>query len=70
MKSLIRRRREAGAVCPVCRSPDFYMWPNGIPWLNPNITCRSCGHHWQNGRDGGEYGRLYGHPVPPEKGCQ
>jgi hypothetical protein len=57
-KSLIRRRRESGAVCFVCRSPDYRIEPNEIPGFKPNIICNSCGNLWQDGHDGGVYAAL------------
>ncbi len=59
-KSLIRRRREAGAVCPSCRSPDYSMTVNVTIEFKPNIICGSCGNIWQYGYDGGVYAELYG----------
>lgn len=60
MKSLIRRRREAGAVCYECRSPDYRIEPSKFG-LKPNIICNSCGAIWQYGRDGGIYAELEKH---------
>mgnify|MGYP000844880579 CR=1 FL=1 len=55
-KSLVRQRREAGAVCSKCQSPDYRVERN--PPLKPTITCNSCGNQWQYGYDGGIYARL------------
>lgn len=58
MRSLIRRRREQGAVCPECHSPDYRIEPNEIPSFKPWIICNSCGRMWMYGRDGGIYREL------------
>lgn len=58
MKSLIRRRREAGAICGVCRSPDYKQFPSYISGGKLNFKCQGCGHEWQCGYDGGVYSRM------------
>ena len=57
-KSLIRQRREQGAVCPVCRSPDYEIAFDDPEWIKPRITCGQCGHWWCYGYDGGIYAEL------------
>lgn len=58
MKSLIARRRDARAVCPSCRSPDYRRLPPQFPGAKPDYQCGSCGRIWQCGRDGGVYEAL------------
>lgn len=58
MKSLTRKRREAGAICDVCRSPDYKELPPYIDGGKPNFICNSCGNAWQYGRNGGKYSEL------------
>jgi Zn ribbon nucleic-acid-binding protein len=58
MKSLIRRRREAGAVCANCHSPDYTMSPPYYEGGKPNFTCNQCGKQWQYGYDGGIFKEL------------
>jgi len=58
-KSLIRRRREAGAVCCNCGSPDYRIEPAEWEGGKPNIICGQCGNRWQYGKDGGIYTELW-----------
>ena len=57
-KSLVARRRERGATCSVCQSPDYTMTENKThPDFKPDFTCTN-GHSWQHGKDGGKYAEL------------
>jgi transposase-like protein len=59
MKSTVAQRREQGAICPVCHSPDYKMFPSRVfSGGKPNFICGSCGHEWQYGNDGGIYAKL------------
>jgi hypothetical protein len=58
MKSLIRQRREMGATCDICNSPDYRIEPPYEGASKPNIVCNSCGHSWQYGFGCGIYGEL------------
>ena len=61
-KSIVAERRRRGAVCCVCRSPDYSMTPpvEGET-TKPTFECRQCGRSWAWGRDGGVYAEL----APP-----
>ncbi len=62
-QSIIAKRKEQGAICPRCKSPDYKMAPSDIfKGGKPNFTCGSCGKGWQYGYDGGVYGELALHP--------
>lgn len=58
--NLIKERRKAGAICCICKSPDYkYLGrvdyiPNGKHQFN----CNSCGHSWQYGRTDSIYLQL------------
>jgi len=52
---LNQRRKEAGAVCWVCKSPNYELLP---PPFQPNIRCNSCGRVWIGPGDGGVYAEL------------
>lgn len=59
MKSLISKRREVGAVCPKCKSPDYnyvgrVFEPNGKHTFN----CNSCNNQWQFGSTSSIYLEL------------
>lgn len=59
MKSIVAQRREAGALCPRCKSPDYKMTPSEVfDGGKPNFTCGSCDRVWQYGYDGGIYSKL------------
>jgi len=60
MKSLIKQRREQGAVCPICHSPDYHVEPAYPGGWKPNIVCNQCKNTWQYGSNGGVYVRLMG----------
>ncbi len=62
--NVVKERRKCGAVCSVCRSPDYHMSPPYFKGGKPNFTCGSCGAGWQYGRDGGMYAEL---AYPKEK---
>ena len=57
--NVIKERRNQGAVCSVCRSPDYSMTPpiDGET-TKPSFTCKQCGNGWQWGKDGGKYADL------------
>lgn len=58
-KSLIARRKQQGAVCPICKSPDYTMSPNlSFAGAKPDFACGSCSNAWQDGYDGGIYAKL------------
>lgn len=56
-KSLIHLRREAGAICGNCRSPDYREEEPDPEWptIKPRFICNSCGSSWCYGYDGGKY---------------
>jgi Zn ribbon nucleic-acid-binding protein len=54
-KSIVTTRRKQGAVCPVCKSPDYKIYPPEEGLTKPTIVCNQCGKSWQNGKDGGIY---------------
>jgi hypothetical protein len=56
--NIIKKRREAGALCCICKSPDYKQEPPAFDGGKPNFRCNSCGHSWQYGRDGGKYAEL------------
>jgi hypothetical protein len=67
MKSLVRQRREQGAVCSVCRSPDYRTFPPNQEELRdrPSFQCMQCGSWWTYGKDGGVFAKLSSpHPSP------
>lgn len=54
--NIIRKRREAGATCPRCRSPDYTMTPPVEGECDrPVFKCTTCGNHWMYGKTGGVY---------------
>ena len=57
--NIIKQRRKRGAVCSVCRSPDYEMTPpiEGET-TKPSFRCGSCGHSWMFGKSGGKYAEL------------
>lgn len=57
-KSLIKRRREAKAICDRCHSPDYTIYPAYYDCGKINFKCNSCGNSWQYGYDGGIYAKL------------
>ena len=60
-KSLIRLRREKGAICSVCHSPDYNRLPpdpDTIGGGKPEFRCNQCGMLWSYGRDGGVFAEL------------
>ena len=59
-KSIIRQRRERGAICGVCRSPDYTMYPPVKSWgqTKPYFICNQCGHEWTYGLCGGMFSEL------------
>lgn len=58
-KSLIRKRREQGAICSNCQSPDYTITPSQVyKGGKPNIKCNSCDNSWQYGYDSGIYAEL------------
>ena len=61
--SLFSKRKSVGAVCPVCRSPDYTITPPYEGATKPNIKCCSCGNVWQYGRDGGIYAENMPHKI-------
>lgn len=57
--NVIKERRKRGAVCDVCRSPDYKMTPPIDGETNrPSFECGSCGNSWMYGKDGGKYAEL------------
>ncbi len=51
----IKERRKVGAVCPICRSPDYkYMGKN----IKHEFKCNSCGNNWDFGRTDSIYTKL------------
>lgn len=56
--NLIKKRRQEGAVCPRCKSPDYEQQPADIEGGKLNFKCKSCGSFWQYGRTGGKYAEL------------
>ena len=58
MKSIIRKRRELGVVCPICKSPDYALLDTTTP--KPTFVCNSCNNHWQYGIGGGIYMQYLG----------
>ena len=63
-KSIIRRRRENGATCFSCGSPDYDIYEPVVgEQTKPTIWCNSCGSSWSYGYDGGKYAEFYGKPT-------
>ncbi len=58
MVNILKKRRECGAICSVCKSPDYKEKPPHFNGGKPNFTCNSCGRSWQFGKDGGKYSEL------------
>lgn len=56
----IKERRNQGAVCKVCNSPDYTEYGTcqelGVTKLT--FRCNQCGNTWQYGKDGGLYALL------------
>lgn len=59
-KNILQKRREAGAVCHNCKSPDYKQLSPFIPDGKPNFECQQCGTIWQYGTNGGIYAELAG----------
>jgi len=57
-KGIIQKRREGGAVCHNCFSPDYKQLSPAIPNGKPNFQCNQCKTIWQYGTDGGIYAEL------------
>lgn len=55
---IFQKRRDNGAVCPVCKHPDYVMLAAYYIGGKPNIQCNKCKNMWQYGRDGGIYNKL------------
>lgn len=51
----IKERREQGAVCSVCKSPDYEYLGKEI---KHEFKCKSCGRTWAYGRTESKYTRL------------
>lgn len=57
--NIVKERRKRGAVCNVCRSPDYRMMlPVEGETTKPSFTCNQCGHVWMCGKDGDKYAEL------------
>lgn len=55
--NLVKERRRVGAICGVCRNPDYvHLGLNDCG--RPLFECAKCGDMWTNGTSGGEYMRL------------
>jgi len=54
----IKKRRESGATCTKCKSPDWKY--NGLsdPGLKHQFVCNSCGNEWQYGKSLSTYTDL------------
>lgn len=61
-KSLIRQRREAKAVCPSCKEPDYGFKEWGV--TKPIFVCYNCDYEWTSGYDGGVWADCLGHMIP------
>ena len=58
MKSIIKQRREQGAVCDICRIPDYeYLGREEISQKH-QFKCNQCGHYWCYGKTESKYTRL------------
>ena len=58
-KSLISQRRERGAICDVCKSPDYKMLKNeSFEGAKPIFECGQCKNRWMYRYDGGKYAEL------------
>ena len=57
--NIVKERRSRGAVCAVCKSPDYTMEPpiDGET-IKPTFKCKQCGRSWSYGYDGGVYAEL------------
>lgn len=60
MKSLISRRRTAGAICPRCKSPDYALDLSSAI-TKPGFICNSCKTTWNFGYDGGHFADFLEH---------
>jgi transposase-like protein len=59
MKSKIRLRREANAVCPKCKSPDYtYKGRVYEPDGKHSFNCNSCNNNWLYGKTDSVYTEL------------
>lgn len=62
----LKARREAGAVCPACKHPDYvYLGrvnPENDEWWAKNgkhqFKCVKCDHYWQYGKGDSIYLEL------------
>lgn len=52
----IKRRREKGAVCPKCKSPDWVYL--GLQPFKHCFKCNSCVHCWSYGNKESKYTKL------------
>lgn len=57
-KNILKQRREAGAICHKCKSPDYKQLSPFIPNGKPNFECQQCKTIWQYGD--GIYAELVG----------
>ena len=59
-KSIISQRREQGATCGVCRSPDYTTYPpkKSLGQNRYYFICNQCGNRWTYGLSGGKYFEL------------
>lgn len=49
--NIIKERRKKGAVCPICKSPDYkYLGRVFEPNGKHKFKCNSCGQYWQYGK--------------------
>lgn len=53
-KSTISKRKSVGAICQVCKSPDYILFKYTELDV-PEFRCNSCKKIWQYGKDGGIY---------------
>lgn len=56
--NIIKKRREAGAICFICHSPDYKMVGLNDVTGRPMFECGQCGDRWTYGKDGGKFKKL------------
>lgn len=57
-KGILQQRRDARAICQICKSPDYKIKCDPDV-TKPLIICKQCGNCWMYGNDGGKYVELH-----------
>jgi len=55
----VKARREAGAVCPKCKHPEYeYLGRTFLDFGKHVFQCTSCGYSWHYGSKTSKYSEL------------